>query len=355
MRRSMLLVALVATFISTSSFAANVSREIEPNDIKGQATSISLNNGQIRGQLSTAVDVDYYQFDSAGGVVRFLIGVDADCAGGAPSSGLMARIYALDDTLITSRAITGCASGTMTIVDANTASGKYYLQISAPGSAVTTDDYVITPLTRLTPASTTVREVEPNNNASSATAILVNGGEVRGQLSGDFDIDYFGFVSPGGIVTFTVGLDLDCAQNFVIPEASIRVSIRAANGTLITSRDLLACTSGTTRAAITTLAANTVAGTYYLLIQPKVGTTPTKSDYVIYPSGLFDEAVLCSMDLDGNGSVEALTDGLMMMRAFFGLTGAAVTQNALGAGATRTQWSDIRLYLNSNCGTNFGP
>jgi hypothetical protein len=143
--------------------------------------------------------------------------------------------------------------------------------------------------------------------------------------------------------------------NFSIPESSLRVTIRATDGTLITQKDIVACTSGTTRAAITTISANTVPGTYYLLIQPKVGAIPTKGDYSIFPSGLFNAAVLCSMDLDGNGVVEATTDGLMLMRAFFGLTGAAVTNGAVGSNATRTTWPDIRTYLNSSCGTSFGP
>ncbi|MEO8135665.1 MAG: hypothetical protein ABI831_17015 [Betaproteobacteria bacterium] len=63
----------------------------------------------------------------------------------------------------------------------------------------------------------------------------------------------------------------------------------------------------------------------------------------------------CSLDVDGNQAIDALTDGLLIIRAMFGLTGTAVTSNAVGNGATRATWAQIRPYLNGNCGTSFGP
>jgi hypothetical protein len=63
----------------------------------------------------------------------------------------------------------------------------------------------------------------------------------------------------------------------------------------------------------------------------------------------------CTLDVDGNKSVDALTDGLMILRAMFGLTGTSVTSNAVGAGATRASWASIQPYLNGACGTSFSP
>lgn len=58
----------------------------------------------------------------------------------------------------------------------------------------------------------------------------------------------------------------------------------------------------------------------------------------------------------GNGGApDALTDGLLMMRAMFGLTGTAVTNGATAAGAPRNNWTLIRAYLNGSCGANFAP
>ena len=63
----------------------------------------------------------------------------------------------------------------------------------------------------------------------------------------------------------------------------------------------------------------------------------------------------CSLDVDGNNSIGALTDGLIILRAMFGLTGTAVTNAAVGSGATRQTWAAIQPYLNGNCGTSFAP
>ena len=64
----------------------------------------------------------------------------------------------------------------------------------------------------------------------------------------------------------------------------------------------------------------------------------------------------CTLDVDGNGMQDALTDGLMIIRALFGLTGTAVTNAAIGGGTpTRTTWAQIQPYLNGNCGGGFAP
>jgi len=48
-----------------------------------------------------------------------------------------------------------------------------------------------------------------------------------------------------------------------------------------------------------------------------------------------------AMDIDGNGQADALTDGILMTRALFGFQGQTLTQGALGEGAQRTQPSVI--------------
>ena len=58
-------------------------------------------------------------------------------------------------------------------------------------------------------------------------------------------------------------------------------------------------------------------------------------------------------DLDGNGTVDALTDGLLLLRMSQGLMGTAVTANALGIGAVRGTHSLIGSYANTSCGTSF--
>ena len=51
------------------------------------------------------------------------------------------------------------------------------------------------------------------------------------------------------------------------------------------------------------------------------------------------------MNVDQNGKVDALTDGLLMLRYFFGLRGASLANGAVGTGAARNTAAAIEAYL----------
>jgi hypothetical protein len=93
----------------------------------------------------------------------------------------------------------------------------------------------------------------------------------------------------------------------------------------------------------------TYAGTLHAA-SPANGDTISFIDFAIGPA-----PKICSLDVDGNGAQDALTDGLLILRAMFGLTGTAVTNGAVGSGASRADWTALRAYLNGNCGANFPP
>lgn len=59
---------------------------------------------------------------------------------------------------------------------------------------------------------------------------------------------------------------------------------------------------------------------------------------------------LSSLNIDGSGNASPATDGVLLLRAMFGLTGTAITN-----GITTRTWADIRTYLNSQCGGSFAP
>ena len=52
-------------------------------------------------------------------------------------------------------------------------------------------------------------------------------------------------------------------------------------------------------------------------------------------------------DIDGNGEIDALTDGLLVLRYLFELRNDALTAETIGAGATRTDPTDIGTYIES--------
>jgi hypothetical protein len=56
------------------------------------------------------------------------------------------------------------------------------------------------------------------------------------------------------------------------------------------------------------------------------------------------------LDIDGDGNADALTDGLLVIRYLFGLRGAALIQQAVATGATRTTAADIEAYIASLIG-----
>ncbi len=52
-------------------------------------------------------------------------------------------------------------------------------------------------------------------------------------------------------------------------------------------------------------------------------------------------------DIDGDGSTEALTDGLLLLRYLFGFDGATLIEGAVGTDATRTAADEIKAYFDA--------
>lgn len=74
-----------------------------------------------------------------------------------------------------------------------------------------------------------------------------------------------------------------------------------------------------------------------------LGVSPQRFDPVVV--GTYQTDVLPLLDIDGNGHADALTDGLLIIRYLLGLRGAALTQGAIGFGATRTTSLQLEAYL----------
>jgi hypothetical protein len=59
------------------------------------------------------------------------------------------------------------------------------------------------------------------------------------------------------------------------------------------------------------------------------------------------EPPLVTLDVDGNGTLAPLTDGLLVLRDFFGFSGAALTNAAVDAGCTRCDGPAVAAYLDA--------
>ena len=81
------------------------------------------------------------------------------------------------------------------------------------------------------------------------------------------------------------------------------------------------------------------------LIQGAVGSAATVNDATSIKAQL--DALGLAMDVDDNGEVTALTDGLIIIRHRFGFEGASLTAGAIGDGAGRTDPAAISDYIES--------
>jgi hypothetical protein len=71
------------------------------------------------------------------------------------------------------------------------------------------------------------------------------------------------------------------------------------------------------------------------------GTRSTSSAVRAYLAGAAK-----MLDVDGNGTTDALTDGVLIRRFLRGLQGSELVQDALGLQATRTDPENLWLYMN---------
>jgi hypothetical protein len=56
-------------------------------------------------------------------------------------------------------------------------------------------------------------------------------------------------------------------------------------------------------------------------------------------------APLAVLDIDGSGSITALTDGLLALRFMFGLSGPSLISGAVSPSCTRCTAGEIQAYL----------
>ena len=74
-----------------------------------------------------------------------------------------------------------------------------------------------------------------------------------------------------------------------------------------------------------------------------LGATATRTDPTLIKAAL--DATRQTLDIDGNGAVDALTDGLMIIRYLFGLRGDALIAGAIGPTPFRSTAAAIEPYI----------
>ena len=148
----------------------------------------------------------------------------------------------------------------------------------------------------------------------------------------------------GNIVTFSIsdgGLgDDDLTVNGVVVDQG---GAGAADGTVAFNLDVDANThyDALTDGLLTIRYMSGLTGTS--LIGGALGTGATLADATSMLAHLND--IKPFLDVDGNGKVEASTDGLMLIRYLFGLRGDSLIAGAIGTGAKRNTAPAIEAYI----------
>ena len=241
------------------------------------------------------------------------------------------------------------------------------------GNAVTANAKLVLDTTRVTVANFRASVVAPNTApgiTSPNTVTLYVG------LPGSFTVTATGIPSPTLSITgaLPASLSFNAATGVLsgtpgAADLGVRpVTFGAANGTLPNATQAFTLLVSPAPACTLDLDGNgkldaltdglMLLRAIFGLSGDQVTTGAIGTDAVRNTWALISPLIaLPALDIDGNGKVDALTDGLLILRAMFGLTGTQVTNNALGTNpaATRNTWAAIRTYLNATCGSNFGP
>jgi hypothetical protein len=153
-----------------------------------------------------------------------------------------------------------------------------------------------------------------------------------GTVSGSFPANYqalLGVLGGGGSLSYSYSMSIAVTAPPPVATLDIDASITATKydaltDGLITIRYLF----GLTGTAMTSGA---------------LGATATRTDPVAIKAYL--DGIRTSLDIDGNGASDALTDGLLILRYLFGLRGSSLIAGVVDPAGTRTTSAQIEAYL----------
>jgi cysteine-rich repeat protein len=174
--------------------------EVEPNSTAAEADARAMDpvplaltgSGKIKGALNPAGDVDYFVMNlaPASSVTRIEVfdGSGKDCAG------IATRLQVFNPPMVPSLYVDLTHGiGSCSAVVASLAAGSYQLKVSSPTSVV-----VPAYLLEVKLQNNLGSEIEPNDTAVSATALLGSDSYISGSHQTAADVDYYAFTVPVG-------------------------------------------------------------------------------------------------------------------------------------------------------------
>lgn len=293
----------------------------------------------------------------------------------APAAGASGTFSNATNTISVATNASGVASAQFV---ANGTAGPYVVSATSPGA--TSASFALYNVGPTVSYNTTGSTLSCNGVAgcsqNTSTSVTIGGITLTYNTGSGSGVQWPSYVNLGNIVSTgtgtnvaITGLLLTINVNSTPPGASGLMPNAAFKGAIGTSKSNVTMTFSPNNTTTTfgTLPGGTIANalTYQVhspilsLQAPTVGNPigQTSIQGTVGILGPSNTPPPCALDVDGNGVVDALTDGLLILRAMFGLTGTAVTNGAVAASPppTRTTWAQLQSYLNGNCGTGFAP
>ena len=203
---------------------------------------------------------------------------------------------------------------------------------------VSTSTYTVTatagPNGSISPASQTV-----THGATATLTVTPNTGYSASATGCGGSLDGTTYTTGPITADCTVSASFSAITHTVTATAGPNGSISPASQTVThgaTATLTLTPDAGYTASA--TGCGGTLTGTTYT-------TGPITADCTV--SATFTLQSSCTLDVDGNGQADALTDGLLTIRYLFGFRGATLIDGAVDAGCTRCTAPEIEAYLDS--------
>lgn len=330
----------------------------------GVDSDIKLNGGSCVNQLSTFLTSNFNLnvYDFAAASSGDLLVMTAYVSNSSPTCH-----WKFNSTASWIRAVNGDGYGP----------GQYQIQVDPnPTNATRTASfYLADPVTFAMAARTVTQAASATKTTPDAFAFTSIGGyPINTQADGSTLIS--GINAPTPVSVTNGSHSVGCTGTYATAARTI------ANGQALCVRLMSAPTASTTVTLMTTVGGvsapfNVSTATACNLNVSGTGTTNANDGLLVmryllgfrgsnlingvtpvgaptnYADLVIDRIGALPLDLDGNGFSDALTDGLMYHRLTAGLTGSAVTNGAIGLGASRADWAAIQAFVNPRCGTNF--
>ena len=282
----------------TVMVSASMNSEGEDNGTPASANQLT-NGTPVRGQLSSASDIDYYKISLDKAYYRNIT-LEHAATSGVTSKYFDVTIFSSDGTTrVDSFASLGQDAVKAWSTDKGVAvkAGTYYIRVSN-GGAVPQMEYHITATLSEIPDHD--EENENNNNTNEANPIIsgrpmIGALDVTKELAIDTD-DYYKFtVASGAIISFTLAHAVANSSNVYF-----RAKLIDANGTEITS-----IVSRGNESGVASVKNSVAAGTYYVRVYRDKAAGD--SDTIIPYTLVVTAAVVSGMEQEPNNEYTAAT------------------------------------------------